>query len=286
MKTLLFQQIFVLFFSLNAFPQLNPLRIDLISKDNKLNAQFYPSEQGGLKATIMLLHGVPGNNSSPLGMAEDLQKAGMNVLTFNYQGTFNSEGIFNYENCMDDILSALTFLKQEKNIRQFAIDTFKIIICGFSHGGSFVLTAALNNPEIQNIISIAGSDQSVFIRKLASDTNYRTVYERRVASLFSPSGPIKCDSAYLHNYFNTLISKPDQYNLMKNAGKLKGRKILFIVGWQDTTSPMEEHVLPLYRSLKQMNPDNVFIQAFDVNHYTFGTAREKLINTIIEWTNN
>jgi len=34
--------------------------------------------------TAILLHGFPGNQSSPLGLAEKLNTAGLNIFVFNY----------------------------------------------------------------------------------------------------------------------------------------------------------------------------------------------------------
>jgi len=283
MKTILMQILMLLLVTFNSISQTIPVKIDLVSNGNKLNAFFYPSEKDNPSPAMILLHGYPGNENNPLGLAEGLHSSGINILVFNYQGTFSSEGIFNYENCMNDIEVALDFLKQKNNIRQFAIDTSRIVICGYSHGGSMVLTAAIHNPEIKNIISIAGTDQSVYIKKMASDPNYRIVFEQRIASAFIPKGPIKLDSISLHNYFNTVIINVDDYDLVKNADRLKTRKILFIVGWLDDACLMEENVLPLYRQLKILKAENVNIKAFDTNH-NFSNVKYKLINSIVEWT--
>ncbi len=102
------------------------------------------------------MHGYPGNADSPYGLAERLSKSGINILVFNYEGSFNSEGTFSWENCMMDIGAALSFLRQEKNIQQFSIDTSKIIVCGCSQGAALALSAAVHNTELRNIIAVAG----------------------------------------------------------------------------------------------------------------------------------
>ncbi len=57
---------------------------------------------------------------------------------------------------MMDIGAALSFLRQEKNIQQFSIDTSKIIVCGCSQGAALALSAAVHNTELRNIIAVAG----------------------------------------------------------------------------------------------------------------------------------
>jgi len=260
-----------------------PVKIILISNGNKLNAKFYPVESDKPSPTMILLHGFPGSDNNPLGLAEGLNQNGINILVFNYQGTFKSEGVFNYDNCANDLVVALDFLKQERNIKQFAIDTSRIIICGYSTGGSIALTSAVHNPEIKNIIAIAaGNNKSFILKRMADDPAYRTMFEKRIADLYSPKGPIKGDSISLHNYFDEIIPDVNNDDLVLNADKLKNRKILFLTGWQDTLSPMEEYIIPVYRKLQNLGSKSVYIKTFETDHY-FSNAKDELTNAITEW---
>jgi hypothetical protein len=112
---------------------------------------------------------------------------------------------------------------------------------------------------------------------------YRNGFEQRIVSQYSPEGPIMGDSIYLHDYFDTIIPEVDNYDLVKNADKLKERRILFLVGWQDTDIQMEEYIIPLYRQLESQNPEKVHIKAFETDH-TFGNVRNELANSIVEWS--
>ncbi|MGB8357654.1 MAG: alpha/beta fold hydrolase [Bacteroidales bacterium] len=277
--------IFLISNSLLLSAQLNPVGIDLRNNGNKLDAKFYQVDNVISPPTLILLHGFPGNANSPYGLAERLTKNGINVLVFNYEGSFNSEGIFSWENCMNDIGVALSFLKQKKNIQQFSIDTSKIIVCGCSMGAAFALSAAVHNTDITKIIAVAGgNDLSIYLQKINRDPVFRTALEKRIVASVIPNGPIKGDSAYLHNYFDQIMSNYEYFDLIKNSEKLKSKKILFITGWLDTTVPMEEFIIPTYRHLKNMNPEFVSIKAFETDHY-FTDKRDELANSIIEWIN-
>ena len=278
--------IFLISNSLLLSAQLNPVGIDLRNNGNKLDAKFYQVDNVISPPTLILLHGFPGNANSPYGLAERLTKNGINVLVFNYEGSFNSEGIFSWENCMNDIGVALSFLKQKKNIQQFSIDTSKIIVCGCSMGAAFALSAAVHNTDITKIIAVAGgNDLSIYLQKINRDPVFRTALEKRIVASVIPNGPIKGDSAYLHNYFDQIMSNYEYFDLIKNSEKLKSKKILFITGWLDTTVPMEEFIIPTYRHLKNMNPEFVSIKAFETDHY-FTDKRDELANSIIEWINS
>jgi len=278
--------IFVFLNVLGSKYQSLPLNIDLLSNGNILKAKVYPANNGIMSPAVILLHGFPGNNNSPLGLAERLQKSGIIILVFNYQGSFDSEGLFSFDNCQHDIGVALSFLKQESNIKRFGIDTSRIVICGYSLGGAMALTAAAHNTDIKNIISIAGgNDLAIYLTKMALYPSYRSGLEQRIVSTYTPEGPIKGDSIYIHDYFDTIIPEVDRYDLLKNAEQLKELKVLFLVGWQDNEIPMEEYIIPIYRKLKNQKPDKVYIKAFDTDH-TFGNVRDELANSIVEWVND
>ena len=266
----------------NLLSQSAPVKVDLVSNGNKLNALFYATNDK-YSPTLVLVHGFPGNNQSPLGLAEKLNAAGIKILVFNYQGSFSSEGFFNNENCIYDVAVAMSFLRQEKIVQQFEIDTSNIVICGYSLGGGFALTAALYHPEIRRIISIGGPDNSVYIKKMKSDSGYRETFEQNASRSFSPNGPIKGDPESFHRYNDTVIANVDYYDLVKNAEKLMDREILFVAGWLDNTAPIEENVLPLYRQLKRLKSEKVYIKVFDTNH-GFSNVKDDLINVIVDWT--
>jgi len=275
--------IFLFSNSILLLAQVGPFSIDLRNNGNKLDAKFYSANIVVSQPTLILLHGFPGNADSPYGLAERLSKSGINILVFNYEGSFNSEGTFSWENCMMDIGAAISFIRQEKNIHQFSIDTSKIIVCGCSQGAALALSAAVHNTEIRNIIAVAGgNDLSIYLQKMNRDPVFRSAFEKRVATSGRPN--IKGDSAYIHDYFSQIMPNYEYFDLIKNAEKLKNKEILFITGWFDTTVPMEEFIIPAYRNLKTLYPKSVSIKALETDHY-FTNARDELANSIIEWVN-
>jgi uncharacterized protein len=275
--------IFLISNSLLLSAQLNPVSIDLRNNGNKLDAKFYQPDKAMSPPTVILLHGFPGNANSPYGLAERLTKNGINVLVFNYEGSFNSEGIFSWENSMNDIGAALSFLKQKNNIQKFSIDTSKIIVCGCSIGAALALSASIHNTEIRKIIAVVGgNDLSIYLQKIRRDPVFRKEFEKRIVASAIPNGPIKGDSAYIHNYFDHIMSNYEYFDLIKNAEKLKSKEIFFITGWLDTNVPMEEFIIPTYRHLKNRNPEFVSIKALETDHY-FTNKRDELSNSITEW---
>ena len=283
MKTLKFLLLLILTgSSLQLASQGNPASIDLRNNGIKLDAKFYPVNKTDKVPTVILLHGFPGNQSSPLGLAEKLNSAGMNTLVFNYQGSYLSEGNFSFDNCIDNVGTALNFLTEPGNQTQFNIDTSKIVVCGYSFGGTIAIESAMYNDKIKYIISIANDDHSVSLKKAAADSTFRKGYTQFIAKSFGPEGPFRGDlKAQMQLYLQNI----DRYDLVKNAEKLKTKKVLFIVGWLDKTSFLEINTLPLYRKLQQLNAQNISIKGFESDH-RFNNVIDDLAGTITEWIRN
>jgi alpha/beta superfamily hydrolase len=257
-----------------------PESIDLINHGVRLDARFYSANRMQLAPSVILLHGFPGNQTSPLGLAESLNKAGFNILVFNYQGSYSSEGTFRFDNSIENVGVAVDFLFDPGNQTKYNIDTSRIVVCGYSFGGTIAIESAMYNNRIKNIISIANDDHSVSIKKAAADSVFRENYRQFVGRSFEPTGPFRGDLKDLMDYN---IKSVDRYDLVKNAEKLKSKKVLFIVGWHDNTSLIEVNTLPLYRKLLQFNKENTSIQGFESDH-RFGNVIDELSGSIIEWT--
>jgi len=179
--------------SLQLVSQINPFSIELRDNGIKLDAKFYPVNKTDKAPTVILLHGFPGNPSSPLGLAEKLNNAGFSILVFNYQGSYLSEGNFSFDKCIYNVGTAFNFLTEPGNQVRFNIDTSKIVVCGYSFGGTIANESGMYNDKIRNIISIANDDHSVSQKKVAVDSTYRKGYTQFIAKSFEPSGPFRGD---------------------------------------------------------------------------------------------
>ena len=262
-----------------AYSQIAPVKIDLYSNGNKLNADFYQAFGSDKYPTLILLHGMPGGEGDIFGLGKKLSSSGINVLIFNFQGTHSSQGTSSFENSMVDVGIASEFLQKKDNIERFNIDTSNIVVGGWSYGGAIALPDAIYNADIKRIISIAGADESVFARRFKSDPEYYKMFYQMMEGLIYPKGPIKSD---IDSSFDNWITNLNQYDQVIHADSLKDRNILFLGGWRDKNVVLEEHILPLYRRLQELNAEYVKIQVFDTNH-GFGNVREELKETIEKW---
>jgi|GEM_PF-491012 len=265
-----------------AFAQVQPIKVNLISDGYKLNAEIYSPTATKPIPTFILMHGYPGGEGDPLGLGKRLSQSGINVFVFNYQGTWSSEGIFSFRSSLRDVYNALKFIKQEKIIKKFKIDTTNIIVGGYSFGGAMALTAAIHNNEIERIISIAGADESVLGRKWKTSPKFRNSLKPMLESTIYPEGGIRGD---LDTVIKDWLGDLDYYDQVKHAEKLKRKDILFLGGWNDMSCIVEEIIIPLYRRLSELNAEKIKIKMFDTDH-SFRNVRKELADEIFDWIIN
>ena len=138
------------------------------------------------------------------------------------------------------------------------------------------------NNKIKRIISIAGADESVFGNKLLEDRNYHDMFVKMLKETEYPAGPIKTNIDSIVNYWLANLEKYDQ---VMHAESIVDRDILLLGGLDDKDVVLEEHILPLYRKLKELNSKNVVMKVFNSDHY-FKNVRDELTNTIYTWIVN
>lgn len=127
-----------------------PVRPEL-GRPAEMNALFFLAAGEGPKPTLLLLHGLPGNERN-LDLAQAVRRAGWNVLTFTYRGAWGSEGTFSIQHAMADAQAALAFLRTPAAARDYAVDPGRIVVAGHSMGGMAAAVAASADPAPAGLI--------------------------------------------------------------------------------------------------------------------------------------
>jgi pimeloyl-ACP methyl ester carboxylesterase len=99
-----------------------------------MNALFLLAAGESAKPTLLLLHGLPGNEQN-LDLAQAIRRAGWNVLTMHYRGSWGSPGTFSLAGAVEDAAAAMAFLRQPENAAKYGIDPHRLVIGGHSMGG-------------------------------------------------------------------------------------------------------------------------------------------------------
>ncbi|WP_036167527.1 S9 family peptidase [Massilia sp. 9096] len=123
----------------------------VMSHGDGMNALFMLAAGAGPKPTMLLLHGLPGNEQN-LDLAQAARRAGWNVLTLHYRGSWGSPGRFSLANAGQDVDAAMAYLGQPEVQRTYLIDPARIVIAGHSMGGFFAARYAARHDDVLGAI--------------------------------------------------------------------------------------------------------------------------------------
>ena len=253
--------------------------IDFVSEGCRIKGKFHLATGEPAFPTVLLLPGLPGNEDDVLELGRRMSQCGINALTFNYRGTHQSEGTCSLRGTLEDIRAAIGYLHQEGVIRKFQIDTGKLLLGGYSYGGGMALAYAASHPEIQRIISIAGTDHGEFAREYDRNPASEEMIDAIFEELEAPTGPVRFAGK---GAMEELTRNPAPYDLRLNATAVANRDILLIGAWDDANVTIEHHILPFYRALVDAKAQKVRIVAFQDDH-AFERSREGVAATVVRW---
>jgi pimeloyl-ACP methyl ester carboxylesterase len=125
----------------------------------KINGLAYIAQGANPHPTVILLHGLPGNEKN-LDLAQAIRRAGWNVVSFNYRGSWGSPGEFRFANVSQDAEAVLAFVRDTANARSLNIDPRRIVMGGHSMGGWGTALTAPHHPELLGAFLISAADMS------------------------------------------------------------------------------------------------------------------------------
>jgi len=122
-----------------------------------MNALVYVAAGTGPHPAVILLHGFPGNERN-LDLAQDIRRAGWDVLYFNYRGSWGTPGDFSFSHGIEDTTAAVAYLRQPAIAKNLRLDPSRIVLIGHSMGGFMAIEAAAADPTIKAVGDISGAD--------------------------------------------------------------------------------------------------------------------------------
>jgi pimeloyl-ACP methyl ester carboxylesterase len=117
------------------------------SENVNLNALFYTAAGPGPHPTILLLHGLPGNEQN-IDLAQAARRAGWNVLTLHYRGSWGTPGTFSFAHCIADAVAALDWLASGGADANSRIDASRLVLIGHSMGGYLAAHVAAGRADL------------------------------------------------------------------------------------------------------------------------------------------
>src|ERR1700690_3468301 len=122
-----------------------------------LNALVYVAAGAGPHPAVVLLHGFPGNERN-LDLAQDIRRAGWDVLYFDYRGSWGSTGDFSFSHGIQDTAAAVDYLRSPAMAKILRLDPSRIVLIGHSMGGFMAVQDAAADQRILGVGLISAAD--------------------------------------------------------------------------------------------------------------------------------
>lgn len=200
----------------------------LNSKGSLINAVFYLASGTQPHPTVLLLHGLPGNEQN-LDLAQSLRRAGYNVLTLHYRGSWGSGGTFGLSRSVEDGQVALDFLLDPVHVAGYHIDPRRVIVMGHSMGGFVAVRAAAADPRVAGIGLIAPWD---IADALAPLTVPMADLPKTAAKMFDDVDG-RLGSVTSLDIAKEILTDGKDWRLASSAGAIANRPILIVTASHD-----------------------------------------------------
>lgn len=141
----------------------HPARMQVLhipSGQVRINGVAYLAAGAGAHPTLVLAHGLPGNEKN-LDLAQAVRRAGWNAVTFNYRGSWGSPGSFRFGQNLEDAAAVLAFVRDTANARTLGIDPTRLVLGGHSMGGWVTALTAARDPGLRGAILISAADMGL-----------------------------------------------------------------------------------------------------------------------------
>jgi pimeloyl-ACP methyl ester carboxylesterase len=267
--------------ALYADPPLDPTHpasgqgIQFKSHGATLNGQLYRPAGEGAHPTVVLLHGLPGNEQN-LDLAQSMRRAGWTVITFHYRGSWGSGGRYTLNGGIADARALLDLLAQPASAQAWGVDAARIVLVGHSYGGYVAARAAADVPGILGVVLLAPWDISFDTRAWAPLPPAR----RNALALDQfKDAEGRLTGANTPSLLAEVMREGAQFDLTHLAAALATRNILIITADRDSDDDKAIGLLP---ALTQLHAGHETVRIFPSDH-NFNDHRMALQTEVLRW---
>lgn len=238
---------------------------------DRVNGIVYVADGPGPHPTVVLLHGLPGNERN-LDIAQDLRREGFNVLFFHYRGAWGSKGDFSLAHVIDDVAGATAYLRA--NAASLRTDPSRILLVGHSLGGFASLQGASRDPAIACVAAIAPGDFGGMAPMVEADAAAAAGFAASVDEMDMLDVDGKA-------FVADVLANRAAYDLKLLAPQMAGKSVLVVFGDKDTVTPPATAmaIAAAYKATPGVKVSGVELSG----DHSFSWSRKELSATVIDW---
>jgi pimeloyl-ACP methyl ester carboxylesterase len=232
-----------------------------------INGVVYVAAGAGPHPTVVLCHGLPGNEKS-LDLAQAMRRAGWTVITFNYRGSWGSPGDYRFAQNLEDADAVLAFARDPANAAKLRIDAKRLVIMGHSMGGWVTALTAAHDKQLLGAAMISAGNMG-WLGKLPREQAIKALRTNGMEALAGTTPELMAAE---------LIANADRFDFVKAAPQLTGSN-LFVLTSDDGLAPMSNALSAAIAKAGGAGVKSVHVGT----DHSWSDARIRLQTEILNW---
>jgi pimeloyl-ACP methyl ester carboxylesterase len=242
----------------------------------QLNAFVYVAAGAGPHPLVVLLHGFPGNERN-LDLAQDIRRAGWDVLYFDYRGSWGSQGDFSYTHAIEDTAAAIDYVHSRAMAKILRLDASRTVLIGHSMGGFMAVQDAAADPRILGVALISAADLGGRIPQLLQQRQEQAAIKVLNAA-YEREGMAPLSGCTPQGLARETLVHAAQWSFASKASALSSRPAL-IVSSDDAYARQNQAFAAALRRAGDRRVTSVHL---DTDH-VYSDQRGALSNVILRW---
>lgn len=207
----------------------------------------YTANGKKLHPTVVFLHGMPGNERN-LDLAQNLRRAGYNVIYFDFRGNWGSEGKYTFSNGIQDADAVVNYITDSVNRERLKIDTNRIAFFGHNMGAGIAFINGINNKRVKAVAGISLFNPYTALQGPAATGNLLSLKE-----YITGLGMLNTDA---NTYLKDMYSHVQEYNIEKMIAGTK--KPLLVIDEHDNNNYLAGYKKKKNLTYKKWDTDLAF----------------------------
>lgn len=241
-----------------------------------LNALVYVAAGAGPHPAVILLHGFPGNERN-LDLAQDIRRAGWDVLYFNYRGSWGTPGEFSFAHSIEDTASAVAYLRRPDVAKGLRLDSSRIVLIGHSMGGFMTVAGAAADPAIKAFATISAADMAGRFADMRKARGQTSALDKMAAGL-ADEGMAPLAGCTPEGLARELSQHAADWSFSSKVDALKNRRALVITS-DDGLAPANLAFAQALRKAGDAHVDSVHL----ATDHAYSDQRAGLSTAVLDW---
>ncbi len=242
----------------------------------QMNGIVYVAQGAGPHPVVVLLHGFPGNEQN-LDVAQDIRRAGWDVLFFHYRGAWGSPGDYSFSNAIEDTAAAVAFLRDPAVAKKLRADSSRIVLLGHSVGGFNAIMAGSADPSIAAVGIISAADLGGRVPQHLPMFAEGTA-RKKIADALATQGLSPLHGCNAETLAQDILDHAAAWRFEEHAKGLASRPFLAITSDDGNAKSNDE----LAEAIRKDGDSHVTTQHFATDH-SYSDQRQELSAAVVKW---